>query len=110
MAGAVRTHRDILHVLLRAKPCLRKAILKELPEAVIRTICEICYNIISGAVPLPPAKKAKLSKHKNILRSLARRGEKLNKKRKTLQQKGGAFLPVLLGTVLSSLFGSVLAR
>lgn len=110
MVRRVHAHKDILSVLSRAKPNLRRAILEQLDRPTVDAICEICHNLVAGAVPLTPSKKSKLSKHKKVLRQLAQRGEGWKQKKKVLRQKGGAFLPVLLGTVLSSLLGSIFSR
>jgi hypothetical protein len=103
MAQRVHSHRDILRVLQRASPQLRKAILKELEPSVVSTICEICHNVLNGAVPLTPRTKTKLSKHKTILRRLSQRGEGIKSKHKFLRLRGGAVLPLLLSIILAAL-------
>jgi hypothetical protein len=107
MAPRVNTHvKDLLRVLHKAKPSLRKAILREADRALVHQICEICDNTLAGHVPLSPSQKQKLKKHKQILRNLAHRTPSW-KSKKNLLQKGGAFLPLLL-TILSSVLPSVL--
>jgi hypothetical protein len=103
-------HQDLLKVLVKAKPSLRKAILSEADKALVYTICEICDNTLFGNVPLTPAQKTKIKKHKHIIRKLAQRGEGWQKKKKVLVQHGGAaFIPILLSvlsSVLPAIFGS----
>lgn len=101
MVKRVRQHADILRVLQKAKPTLRHSILKQLDKGPLCAICEISENTLSGAVPLSPIQRAKLSKHKAVLRDLAGRHKKLEDKRRALlSQRGGAILPLLLSTIL----------
>lgn len=105
MARRVHSHKELLRVLQKASPKLRKAILKEIDQPALHTICEICHNVINGAVPLSRAAKTKLARHKTVLRRLAQRGEGWPQKKKYLALKGASVLPALLSTVLSGLSG-----
>lgn len=102
--------KDLLRVLHRARPTVRKAILKDADKALIYSICELCDNTLTGNVPLTPKHKQKLRKHKNIIKKLAKRGGSWLKKKKAISQKGGAFLPLLLSALAPALgsliFGS----
>lgn len=100
-------HRDLLKILSKAKPSLRKAILREADKPLVYSICEICDNLLSGNVPITPAQKIKLRRHKKVIRDIAKKGEGWQKKRKLLNQHGGAFLPILL-SVLSSVLPAIL--
>lgn len=82
--------------------------IEKLDASTVNAICEIALNTLRGAIPLPASKRARLAKHKTTLRRIAQKGEGWKKKRLALRQSGGAFLPVLLGTVLSAIFGNVL--
>jgi len=109
MPASTPLHKDLLKVLAKAKPSLRKAILREADKALIYSICEICDNTLSGNVTLKENDKQKLKKHKKILRQLAsREGSWKNKKKQV--QKGGALIPLLLSllapTVGKLIFGS----
>jgi len=96
-------------VLARAKPSLRKAILRDADRALVYSICEICDNTLSGNVALKESDKQKLKKHKKILRQLANRGGSWKNKKKQVQ-KGGALIPLLLSLLAPSIgkiiFGS----
>ena len=100
-------HKDLLRVLHRARPHLRKAILKHADKALVYSICELCDNTLCGNVPLTPTQKQSLKKHKTILKRLAKRGESWLTKRKALNQKGGSFLPLLL-SVLAPTLGKII--
>lgn len=106
MVARVKSHQDLLRVLQKARPPLRRAILKESDKGIIHCICEICENTLVGNVRLSPLQKKKLEKHKAALRRVVKRGETWKKKKQFLVQKGGAFLPLLLGNVLGSLLSS----
>jgi len=102
-----QTHKDVLRVLRCARPSLRKAILKHADKTLVYTICELCDNTLSGNVPLTPAQKHNLKKHKAILKQLAKRGESWLTKKKALTQRGGSFLPLLL-SVLAPTLGKII--
>lgn len=92
-------HKAYLQVLLHAKPSVRQAILKTADKALIYSICEVCDNTLAGNAPLTRPQVQQLKRYRKIIESLASRGESWIKKRRTLvrNQKGGAFLPLLLG-------------
>jgi len=96
-------HKDLLRVLHRAHPPLRKAILKHADKALVYSICELCDNTLCGNVPLTPTQKRNLKKHKVILKQLAKRGESWHAKKHALVQKGGSFLPLLLSALAPTL-------
>lgn len=102
MSGRVTTHRDLLKSILKLKPKYREALLKSCGEEEINCICECIFNVLKGKIPLEDKEKSKLKKHKTLLRKLISKGPSKSKKR-IIVQKGGAFLPIILGAVLSSL-------
>ena len=105
----IHQHKDVFRVLVKAKPSLRKAILKETDKKLVHAFCEICDNTLIGNIPLTPSQKTKLGKFKTILRKLARRGEGWKQKKKVLvQHGGGAFIPILI-SILSSVLPAILS-
>ena len=87
---------DLLKVVGHSKPKLRKAILQHCDNDLIETICDCVYNVVKGNIPGVNAKVVKkLVPHKKTLIKLTKRIP-LKEKRKTLVQKGGALLPLLL--------------
>lgn len=108
MSSSTNQHRkDLLRVLQRAHPHLRKAILQHADKALVYSICELCDNTLCGNVPLTPAQKQNLKKHKTILKRLAKRGESWLTKKKALNQQGGSFLPLLL-SILAPTLGKII--
>lgn len=109
MSNAVYTHYDFLKTLQTIKPKYRKIILRSCDEKEINFICECIYNVLRGKVPINDKDKTKLKKYKHFLRKLVSKGNKKIRK-KIIVQKGGAFLPIILSTVLGSILNSVLSK
>lgn len=106
MHARVNTYKHLLEALHLLKPKYRTALLKSCDDEEINIICECIYNVLKGKVPLENKQKSKLRKYKDILRKLVAKTK--HKIRKTvIIQKGGAFLPIVLGAVLSALFNSI---
>lgn len=105
----LRDNKHTLHVLKNCKPSVRKSIIKFGNSELIKTLCEICINVLNGNVKIPLQSKLKLKNYKNSLRKLASPRIGLNSKKKILVQKGG-FLPILLSTLLSSVIGSLIEK
>lgn len=109
MHGRVTTHQELLRALHTLKPKYRKALLKVCSDEEINCICECIHNVLHGKVQLEDKEKQKLDKYKNILRKLISKGKSTSRKR-IIIQKGGAFLPIILGTVLSGFLNSMLNK
>lgn len=103
MSRRLSNNADFLRVLAKAKPNLRRAILKCCHSELIKVICEVTLNVLHGVVPLNSQQERKLKRYKKILRALADRSLSLKKKKEHLNQTGGSFLPALLPPVLSAL-------
>lgn len=107
MPARVNTHRSLLKALHTLKPKYRKALLKSCGDEEIHCICECIFNILNGKISLNDKDKSKLSKYKTILRKLILKGKNKWRKR-IIVQKGGAFLPIILGAILSGLFSCII--
>ena len=92
-----------LQILAKCKPKIRKVIIDPGPADVLMCVCECCYNLLKGTVPLTPTQKQRLSRYKKHLRALADKKVSRVKKRRILNQKGGNLLAALLPPVLSVL-------
>ncbi|GFX47852.1 uncharacterized protein TNCV_5002731 [Trichonephila clavipes] len=92
-------------MLAAASPAQRKAILKSATDDRIKTLCEICDNLLSGNIPTKKIKK--LCSYKRVIRLLANRSVPISRKRKlfTTNRQVGGFLPLILPGVLSLLGG-----
>ncbi len=94
---------DFLKILSKCKSNMRTVILSNADKNLINTICECVHNCLNGNIELNNEIIPKLKRHKNDLRNLVGRNKSLKIKKKILSQKGGAFLPLLLSTVLGGL-------
>jgi hypothetical protein len=103
MSRRVCDHAVQLKILRDAKPALRKQILNKCNKEFVKCLCECAHNVLKGNVPLTPAQKQKLSRHKKNLRQLALKKTAVTKKKKILQS--GGFLGALLTPILSLLGG-----
>ncbi len=112
MSNRLKKHLELLKILKKTNPKHRKSILESADNSLILCICECIDNILRGNVKLSPAKKRELAKHVEILRQIADRKTKGQKKRSLLVQKGG-FLPALLAPVIGiagSLIGDLVGK
>lgn len=98
----LQKHAPTLRALSTISPAMCKAVIKAADKDLINTLCECSHNVLKGNVPLTPAQKNRLRRHKRTLRGLVQK-QSLGKK-KTLLQSGG-FLGALLGPVVSLLGG-----
>ena len=68
----------------------------------LAAISECILNVLVGNVKLGKSQKSKLTKHKNIMRLIARKNLSSKRKKSILKQKGG-FLPAILPLAISAL-------
>lgn len=101
---------EILRSLCYLPRAERFALLRQVDLKLIRVICECAYNILKGSVPLTHQQKTHLRKHIKQLRILVRKGDKIEKKRKIIVQRGGNFLPTLLLPIVTTLLTEVLQK
>lgn len=103
MSTHMRKNINMLRVLYKAKPKLRKVILKHVEPSCIQAICDVVLNVLKSVVKLSPTQKRKIAKHKHHLRLLVSKATSLDKRRRVLVQKGDGFLTLVLGSVLKEL-------
>ena len=86
-------------------PRVRKSIITHSPDALIKTICNAALNVERGEIVLTKKQKEALRKYKSQINKLTSRTIPVAKKRKILNQKGGAFpiIPLILSAALSAL-------
>lgn len=106
MFGRLKTHKELLVALQTLKPKYQKALLKSCDEDEINCICECIHNVLQGKVPLKEKDKKSLKQYINLLRKLVRKTTTKVRK-KIIVQKGGAFLPIILGSILSGLISGL---
>lgn len=108
MSDTVINYADLLRSLCKSKPKIRKSILKTADSGLVKAICECVKNVLNGCVTISKRQKAKLAPHRRILHKLIRKdGKGWKEKKKYLNQKGGAFLPLLLAPLITGVLGSL---
>lgn len=93
-----------LHMLAKAPPAQKRALLRTATNPQISALCEICLNILAGHLPL---NIKRLKKYKNTIRKLSKRSISVRKKKALLVNQSGGFLPALAPVILSALAGLV---
>ncbi|KAF4529188.1 hypothetical protein B566_EDAN017653 [Ephemera danica] len=82
--SSLRKNLLILRRLSKSKPKVRKEILKHADKELVRCICECAHNTIYNNVPVTEPQLKRLSRHKRMLRRLAKKGESWKKKKQTI--------------------------
>lgn len=100
--NTVKQQRPFLEVLRKARPTVRKAILKHADKSLIHCFRLICYNILRGNIKLKPRDRIRLGKHRNSLRKIAYT-KNANIVKRELQQRGGFLGKIIDG--IKWLFG-----
>lgn len=108
MLQRVETHKNFLRALHTLKPKYRALLLKKCTVDEINCICECIHNVLQGKIQLDEDKKKHLQKFKSVLRKLIQKGRDKHFRKKILIQKGGAFLPIIIGAILSTLFSKII--
>ena len=107
----LKRNQSFIKRVTKASKRERCKILKNINDDEVKTLCDICHNIINQNIRVTPTQLKRLRKHKAIVRALGSRSS-LRQKKRYLRQKGGflaALLP-LLGTVASTLIGAFAGR
>lgn len=110
-------HRNILEVLSKASPALRKAILQHADKSTICILAEIIVNLMQGHLNLSQSQKKKLKPYKRQFQRLVaicHRRKHINKikTRRVLLQSGGALpflLPLLIPLIAKAALGGAVA-
>lgn len=84
----------LLESMYESSPRVRRVIVADANRDWINALCEI--NVLRGQIPLTDKQFVLLKKKKNLIRLVADKKIRLNKKEKRLNQTGGFLLPLLL--------------
>ena len=100
----IQKHRYILKKLSTSNLKTRKAILQNAPSALF-TVLSIIYKLVANnQLDLTEKHRAKIKKHKRIIRSTSRLDKRAIKS-KLVQQKGGSLQQIL--TTVLPIIGSI---
>lgn len=98
----LKKNHHFLHMLAKATPMQKRALLRTATNSQISSLCEICLNILAGHIPL---NIKRLKKFKDTIRKLSKRSISARKKKALLVNQSGGFLPALAPVILSALAG-----
>ncbi|KAJ8666726.1 hypothetical protein QAD02_008388 [Eretmocerus hayati] len=108
-------HIALLNALRHASYRQRVALLKAADRDLIRCICECALNVLRGVVTLESSQVKRLKRYRNTLRELIKKpagkaAHSWTGKKRKIVQSGGAFLPILLSSVLSAVISNIIER
>ena len=106
----LKHHYNELRALCKCKGKKRRMLLQHASGNLIRTVAQVGKNLLKGNIKLSDHQKRRLRRHKKTLHALSMKRSSLKSKRRLLMQKGGAFLPLLLGPILSAVVGSLFSN
>lgn len=104
--SSLQNHLPLLSLLASCSPQQRVALLKTSSSQQIKSICEVCKNVLAGNVPV---NINKTKKYKSHIRLLASKSVPIIRKRNTLLKQKGGFLPLILPAAVS-MFGSLIGK
>ena len=104
------TKRIVKFLQIVRDPATLRTTLKNAPDSVIKTICNIALNAQQGDVDIKPIHKKILQRHKKKIDTLLSKEKSIKTKRTLLQRGGFAFLPALLAAVLPTLGGLIFEK
>ena len=102
-AKTMMDQRELLRILHKTTPTLRRKLLATFPKEMIQLLSECALNILKGTVVLKMGQKEKLRPYSSKLHKLANKRLSRTKKAEVVQK--GGFLAALLGPVLEATLG-----
>lgn len=102
----IKKNYHFLHMLVRSRTPQKRALLHTADNAQIKSMCEVCLNVLKGNIPV---NIKKMKKYKYMLRKLASKTIPYESKKRMLINQSGGFLPVIAPAIISAL-GGILGR
>ena len=103
MSRRVQKNCDVLKVLAKCKPPMRKAIIKTADNDLLEAITEYLLNICKDTIKISPKTYKKLAQYSRHIEVVADKSKPLAQRRRVILQKRDGFLPFLLAPVLEQL-------
>jgi len=108
MSQRIKANKHFLKYLARSGKRQRKALLQHANPEEIKSICECMLNVYRKNVPLSNDVVDKLRPFRKTIISVGNSPKMSNLKRKRLlNQHGGAFLPILLSALLPTVLSLI---
>ena len=96
MSKALEKSEPYIRLLARSSAKRRKLLLNQATREELKSLCEICLNILKGNISLDDKNFRRLKRNRNTIKALANKRISLKIKKGIVNQKGG-----FLGTVAS---------
>ena len=103
MSRHVKKNCDVLKVLAKCKPYMRRAIIKAADKYLLKAITECLLNICKNTIKISRNTYKKLAQYSRNIEVVADKSKPLTQRRRVILQKGDGFLPFLLAPVLEQL-------
>ena len=85
----LKTNYPMIRAIVNASPEDRKKIIKKSSAALLKTICDICYNLVEGNIELSEKQKKILKYNRKEIRRMGDTKVALQRKKRELIQKDG---------------------
>ena len=102
----VEKHFGVLEYLKDLSSSEQKKFIAGASCELLKTISEICLNLLKGTIELKPGDLNKLKKYKTQIVSLSKRKPSTKQRRQICMQKGG-FIGSLLSLVVPSIISAI---
>ena len=89
MKGRLELTESFVYLLAKSTPRRRNVLLRNASNEELRSLCELCLNVIKGNLPLNKNAFQRLKRHRKTLETLASKRVPLKQKREYINQKGG---------------------
>jgi hypothetical protein len=92
----VKKYKRLIKFAIRSPVKKRLDLLKKFNSEIIKTVCEIFLNTISGTIPVPPKVLRGLNKYKQLVYKLVDPKVSIEvKKEELIRNKGAVLLPIV---------------
>ena len=103
MSSRVRKNQYFLKYLASCDKKQRVSCIKNAKPDEIKSLCECTLNFYNGNVNVKKEAIKKMTPYKTVLKKIASKKNKNTHLKSLLVQRGGAFIPILLATILPQL-------
>ena len=106
-SSRVKKHLSVLEYLKNLNEKERKSFINGAGCELLKTISELCLNLLRGNITVKPTDVKKLKKFKRQIIVLSEKQHNIKKRKNICSQKGG-FIPMLLGSLLPAIISGII--
>lgn len=103
MSRLITDNFGFLQLLANCAKHQRKFLLSSASPQQVHTLCEVCYNLLKGAIPLSEMQKRELKHHVDFIRDLSNTSVPFKTKKQIISQQGSGFVQKVVSPLLSTL-------